>query len=150
MNARRPPDESVRRILNSDVVPAEILAAIIVERERQDARWGEQNHADVDPVLTGREGGCSVQRMAEECGVPTPNRARSHLHAAVAEGAPTWALILVEEVAEAIEAATLAAQGKGPEEAVDAELIQCAAVLVAWVEARVRRRVRAAAEARHA
>lgn len=118
---------------------AEIYAAVEAERLRQDAKWGEQNHPDVDRVLTGRTGGCSVQRMAEEYGIPTPSRAKAECDGASRVGQCTWAHILVEEVAELVEAATLAQQGRGPEADVDAELVQTIAVLVAWREARARR-----------
>ena len=46
---------------------------------------------------------------------------------------------VVEELAEAVHAATLAQQGRGSEEEVDAELVQLAAVVTAWIEARGRR-----------
>lgn len=116
-----------------------IYALIEEERLRQDARWGEQNHPDVDRVLTDRKGGCTSERMAEEYGIPTPTRAKAECDAAARVGQCTWAHILVEEVAELVEAATLAQQGQGPESDVDAELVQTIAVLVAWREARARR-----------
>lgn len=117
----------------------DIYAAIEAERLRQDAKWGEQNHPDVDRVLTERAGGCSRARMAEEYGIPTPSRAKAECDGAASVGQCTWAHILVEELAELVEAATLAQQGRGPEEDVDTELVQAIAVLVAWREARARR-----------
>lgn len=121
---------------------ADVFAEIEAERIRQDAKWGEQNHPDVDPVLTGRAGGCSVQRMAEELGVPTAVCARAACDSEAKLGRCTWSLIAVEEVAEAVEAATLAAQGKGELSALRAELVQTAAVFVAWIEAVDRRAAR--------
>jgi len=47
--------------------------------------------------------------------------------------------IAVEELAEVVHAATLAQQGLGPQSDVDKELIQLAAVVTAWIEARARR-----------
>ena len=127
----------------------DIYAAIEAERLRQDAKWGEQNHPDVDRVLTGRgpeasaehpsRGGCLPSRMAEEYEIPTAARAKTLCDLAARLGQCTWAHILVEEVAELVEAATLAQQGRGPEEDVDTELVQAIAVLVAWREARARR-----------
>ena len=117
----------------------EIYAAVEAERLRQDAKWGEQNHPDVDRVLASRKGGCTVSRMAEEYGIPMPTRAKAECDGAARQDQCTWAHILVEEVAELVEAATLAQQGKGPEADVDAELVQTIAVLVAWREARARR-----------
>lgn len=128
-----------------------IIAAILAERARQDAKWGPQNHPDVDRVLTDRPGqtaangvvwpgGCDATRMAEEYEIPTATRARDACDAAAKRGQCTWAHIFVEELAELVEAATLAQQGQGPEEAVDKELVQVLAVGVAWAEARARRR----------
>lgn len=129
---------------------AGVLAEIAVERGRQDAKWGEQNHPDVDRVLTdrvGREGydgkvrpgGCTAARMAEEYGIPTAQRARANCDGAAKLGQCTWAHIAVEELAEAIEAATEAQQGRAPVADLRKELIQTAAVIVAWVEAIDRR-----------
>ncbi len=131
----------------------EIFDAINAERIRQDAKWGQQNHRDVDPVLTDRKGwlrtdgvagrwpdGCDPQRMAEEYEIPTAARARQRCQSRGGESAPdSWGHILIEEVAELIEAATLAQTGSGPEADVDKELVQVTAVCVAWIEARRRR-----------
>lgn len=130
-----------------------IFARIEAERVRQDAKWGEQDHPDVDRVLTDRKGsvridgsggrypdGCSPQRMAGEYGIPTEWRAKANCESAAKIGQCTWAHILVEEVSEAVRAATLAQQGQGPDEDVDAEILQLVAVGVAWLEARARRR----------
>lgn len=128
-----------------------IIAAILAERARQDAKWGPQNHPDVDRVLTDRPGqtaangvvwpgGCDATRMAEEYGIPTANRARHACDTAAKYNQCTWVHIFVEELAELVEAATLAQQGQGPEEAVDKELVQVLAVGLAWAEARARRR----------
>lgn len=137
--------------LASEVAAARsaIYARIEAERVRQDAKWGEQNHPDVDRVLTDRgpstyhgmtsPGGCSPARMAEEYGIPTESRAKASCDGAARLGQCTWAHIAVEELAEVIHAATLAQQGRGPEEHVDKELVQLAAVVTAWIEARERR-----------
>ena len=116
-----------------------IFADIDAERLRQDAKWGAQNHADVDPVLTGRVGGCTSRRMAEELGIPTAGRARANCDGEAQLGRCTWSLIAVEELAEAVEVATEAAQGRAPVAHVRTELVQLAAVIVAWVEAIDRR-----------
>lgn len=104
-------------------------AEIREERERQDEKWGQQNHPSVDPVLLGREGGCTPQRMAEEYEIPTATRARGLCQLAAERGQLTWAHILIEEVAEAIEAAT-----SGDEDDTREELIQAEAVIRAWRE----------------
>ena len=127
----------------------EIFGRVNQERVRQDAKWGEQNHPDVDRVLTDRgpstyrgathPGGCSPARMAEEYGIPTESRAKANCDGAAEFGHCTWAHIAVEELAEVVHAATLAQQGLGPQSDVDKELIQLAAVVTAWIEARARR-----------
>lgn len=139
----------------------EIFDRVNQERVRQDAKWGEQNHPDVDRVLTDRKGrtiidgagvhrwpdGCDPERMAEEYGIPTERRAKANCDGAAQIGQCTWAHIAVEELAEVVHAATLAQQGRGSEEEVDAELVQLAAVVTAWIEARARRRAAALAAA---
>lgn len=84
---------------------------VLEERKRQDAKWGEQNH----PSGTGGEG----------LGVDAA-RARARCDKAAKEGKVTWLHILDEEVREAF-------AEKNPE-ALRAELVQVAAVAVAWVE----------------
>ena len=120
-------------------VRARILAEIEAERVRQDARWGEQNHPDVWPRSRWRET-VTTDVMARHYGVPEARDAKEHCDSAARFGDCTWAHILVEEVAEVIEAATIAEGQDGPEEDVDRELVQLAAVCVSWLEARARRR----------
>ena len=116
-----------------------IYAAVEVERARQDAKWGAQNHPDVDRVLVERPGRCTVARMCEEFGIPHPTRAKAECDGAARVGQCTWAHIAVEELSELIEAATLEALGDGSADATDRELVQLIAVCVAWREARARR-----------
>jgi hypothetical protein len=111
-----------------------VMNDVRLEREAQDAKWGQQNHPDVDPVLTNRVGGCSPTRMAEEYEMPTANRARFLCKLDSARGHDSWARIALEEFAEAVEAFTLGDTSHGR-----VELIQTAAVLHAWVEAIDRR-----------
>lgn len=118
----------------------EVLCEIDAERTRQDAKWGEQNHPDVSRALTDGEGGCSVLDMAAWYGVPTPSAAREDCDISAKEGRCTWAHILVEEVAEAIEAATLEQQDAIDAGALRKELVQVAAVAVSWIEAIDRRK----------
>lgn len=113
-----------------------ILGEVENERRRQDWRWGEQNHPDVDQVLMNRVGGCSPQRMAEHYEIPSAQRAKHLCKRAAAEEEVTFAHILLEEVCEAIEAATNRNTDATPQNAaaLRTELIQVAAVVVAWVE----------------
>lgn len=113
-----------------------VIAEVRAERARQERRWGEQNHPDVCPVLTGREGGATPQRIAEDLEIPTETRAKYLCGLAARAGRLTWAVILVEEVAEAV-----AAAARGDRAGLRAELIQVAAVAVAWAEAIDRREV---------
>jgi hypothetical protein len=55
-----------------------VIDEVLVERRRQDERWGEQNHPDVDQVLMTRPGGCSPQRMA--AGIRDPERDQGEVH----------------------------------------------------------------------
>jgi hypothetical protein len=90
-----------------DVVYLELEA----ERLAQDARWGEQNHPD-------GTGGEERRRDAEW--------ARANCQRAAIEGTVTWADILEEEALEALAESDPARLRE--------ELVQVAAVAVAWVE----------------
>ena len=94
-----------------------IMSEVAAERARQDAKWGEQNHDDG----TGLDDGAS--EVAEYYRLRTTG--------AMADGTITWHLILLEEVYEALVEADPAK--------LRAELVQVAAVAVAWVEAIDRR-----------
>lgn len=93
-----------------------IERAVRDERERQDARWGEQNHPD-------GTGGVNAVLLREN--------AREVCQKYASQGAVSWDLILKEEVYEAL-AETDPAKLR-------AELIQVAAVAQAWAEAIDRR-----------
>lgn len=87
-----------------------ILTDIIAERQRQDAKWGPQSHpngTDADNTAWAE----AVKDRVEE---------KADL------GTVTWFDILDEEVAEA--------SAEEDAERLRTELIQSAAVIVAWVE----------------
>jgi hypothetical protein len=93
------------------------LLEVSRERARQDAKWGEQNHPDgTGPTIPTLN---AVDRARHECDYAHRN------------GTGTWRHILAEEVAEAMAESNPAR--------LRAELIQVAAVAVAWVEAVDRR-----------
>jgi hypothetical protein len=92
------------------------LAEVADERERQDDRWGEQNHDD------GTGGKYDVILR---------DAARNACQREAEAGHPTWRSILFEEVTEAF-AETDPAKLR-------AELVQVAAVAAAWIEAMDRR-----------
>jgi hypothetical protein len=95
----------------------DVLDEIAAERRRQEAKWGEQNHPDGTRLT-------DVDRVAAEA-------ARRECEQAFAAGTGTWRLILEEEIREAF--------AESSPEALRAELIQVAAVAVAWAEAIDRR-----------
>lgn len=90
---------------------------VFVERARQNARWGEQNHPDG----TGKQGFRLWEASMKELN-----------KAAVAEGRLNWSLILREEVAEAL--------ASKDQQDLQGELVQVAAVCQAWYEAIERRK----------
>jgi hypothetical protein len=95
---------------------AHALMQVDDERIRQDQRWGEQNHAD------GTGAAYDVEMRDAK---------RAQCDDAFLTGLGTWRHILEEEVAEAF--------AEEEPENLRAELIQVAAVAVAWVEAIDRR-----------
>jgi hypothetical protein len=90
---------------------SQVLDEIDAEREEQDAKWGQRNHAS-------GTGSAGDEEMAD--------LAREACQTAAAEGSLTWRDILDEEIAEAY-AETDPAK-------IRAELVQSAAVIVAWIE----------------
>lgn len=93
-----------------------VIGEVVAERLRQDAKWGEQNHPDG----TGRDHATHKEI-----------RAKRDCERAFAAGRGTWRHIFIEEAAEV--------EGAKDEALLRAELIQVAAVAVAWVEAIDRR-----------
>lgn len=107
-----------------------IATEVHAEIHRAWEKFGPQYDVpDVDQVLMTREGGCTDLRMAQEYEIPTSSRAKWATDLAFQRGQLTWAHILVEEVAESIEAATT-----GTSDALRAELLQVAAVAMRWVD----------------
>lgn len=103
-----------------------VLVEVSQERVRQDAKWGEQNHEN---------GTRDDRRLLRDAELPTWGtlcyRARSLTDAAARAGSVEYLDILLEEVAEAF--------SESDPQRLRAELIQVAAVAVAWVEAIDRR-----------
>jgi hypothetical protein len=95
-----------------------VLAEITAERQRQDARWGEQNHPDGTGPL-----------FAAQAVIM-----RTRTNNAAADGYLTFRHVLAEEVAEAFAESSPAA--------LRTELVQVAAVAAAWIEAIDRRGAR--------
>lgn len=87
-----------------------------LERKRQDAKWGEQNHPD----------GTSLENEI------TAHAAKVVCQGKAADGIVTWVDILDEEVSEAF--------AETDPEKLKAELIQIAAVCKQWIECIDRRK----------
>ena len=100
-----------------------VLAEVVAERVRQQRKWGEQNHPDgTGPGTLGIL--CLCGRDVGE--------AQDLCVRSFREGRGTYAHILWEEVAEALAVSDAARLRE--------ELLQVAAVAVAWVECIDRRR----------
>lgn len=115
--ARPPPAD----VLLVNAGTAHAVRSVVSERARQDAKWGVQNHPDLPPWK---------EAIAEPCawfGIPEADEARQACESAFKNGRGSYAHIFVEEVCEAIEAAPDPVKLRE-------ELIQVAAVAVAWVE----------------
>jgi hypothetical protein len=93
-----------------------VLKDVAIERTRQDEKWGLQNHPDGTGGFGRSLDATDAKRECQE---------------AFATGEGTWALVLQEEVAEAL--------AESDREALRMELVQVAAVAVAWIEALDRR-----------
>lgn len=91
-----------------------VLSEVISERWRQDQKWGVQNHPSVN------------RRDDSLIGEITESDAKHRCQQRDAAGTLTWEDIALEELIEAVEAED--------EQARREELIQLAAVCVAWVE----------------
>jgi len=114
-----------------------VLGSIAAERELQDRRWGEQNHPDVVGTwLSNPSKVLGALATAEAHLLPSASAARTICNLAYLDGTGAWAHIAVEELAEAVEAAAL-----GDTAELRTELVQTAAVLVAWIQAVDRRAV---------
>lgn len=96
-----------------------VLAEISRERRRQDLLWGQQDHVDGEVGPTVRFNNLTAKIMKEKCQLN------------VAKDRTNWRDILDEEIAEAYETDN--------DKDLRTELIQSAAVIIAWVEALDRR-----------
>lgn len=96
-----------------DLQPKELIyTEIIKERQKQDEKWKEQNHPIVNKEV--KRNFISEQSAKDWC------------DAASQEKCLTWGHIIIEEIAEALNAPN--------KESMREELIQCAAVIVAMIE----------------
>ena len=105
---------------------AGVLGEVFEERGRQDARWGEQNHPDGTGPDVDHEAPGNFYFAGEGLEL-----ARDLIDAHVEDGDLAWIDILDEEYWEVA--------GEGDTQKLRTELIQLAAVAVAWVQAIDRR-----------
>lgn len=95
------------------------ILQVIDERARQDQKWGEQNHPD-------------APEDRASLGIAANIDARLETDEALERGRLTWAHIAIEELSGAIYAPTDSERRR--------ELVQLAAVAIAWIECIDRRR----------
>jgi hypothetical protein len=114
----------------------DVLACVMQERQRQDTKWGEQNHPDFQPVIhqSGDKEEIPVFLRPAAYGIPSEYDARERCDRMFKEGRGNWGDILVEEISESF--------GTTDEAKLEEGLIQSAAVIVAWVQCIRRRRER--------
>lgn len=108
-----------RALLNREALES-VLREVSDERYRQHSKWGEQNHRDADHT--------SLAAFVDGA------QAKLIVDTAAKLGSLSYLAILYEELCEAADEAKA---GRPVE--LRAELVQCAAVIVAWIEAIDRR-----------
>ncbi len=108
---------------------------VLAERERQDFKWGEQNHPIVGKAA--RRGFTTPKKECERLGILGADEARERCDRAHRDGEGTYTHIIIEEVAEAIEAGV--EHGEASDESRE-EWVQVAAVALAIVECIDRKR----------
>ncbi len=101
----------------------DILDDVAMEREQQNKKWGLQSHPDVHPNTS------DPYDAFYYAGIRSATTAKAMCDYDARNKNTNWAAILVEEVAEAIEEGALKNK-----EHLRAELVQVAAVAVAWIE----------------
>mgnify|MGYP001809808410 CR=1 FL=1 len=114
-----------------------VLGDVVAERDRQDAKWGQQNHPDgtgrahrpLDAIASQSSYFHATNRFGDADDLAAA--AKRATDVAAGDGRVTWADILLEEVFEAL-------AESDPVE-LRAELIQVAAVATQWAEAIDRR-----------
>ncbi len=114
----------------------DVISEVMRERQRQDAKWGEQNHPDfvqVHDLQTGEnKGPIPIPQRFNYYGIPTEDDAKNDCEDSFKRGKGNWGHILIEEISESF--------GTTDEAKLEEELIQSAAVIVAWVQCIRRRR----------
>jgi hypothetical protein len=110
---------------------ARVLADVAEERRRQDEKWGPpqaRGYTDVSERGPGFHDAPEI--VAARHGIPTADVARNACEEAMASKTCSWAHVLTEELAEAVEVGAQYVAGKKLRK----ELVQIAAVAIAWIE----------------
>lgn len=103
-----------------------IFSQVRDELDRQDAKWGQQNHPSVYEELK-----TNVDCLCKHHNIPAEDVAKFHVEHLSRAGELTFTDILMEEISEAVCA---------PNETLRREeLVQCAAVIINWIKAIDRR-----------
>ena len=113
------------------------IADVVAERLRQEAKWGEQNHPMVG--LAARRGFVPPRVACVRLGILGADEARERCDHAHRNHEGAYTHILVEEVAEFVEACVL--HGDASDEA-RAEMVQVVAVALAMLECIDRKRAK--------
>jgi hypothetical protein len=111
----------------------EVLQEISIERRKQDAKWGEQNH----PIVSHLQAPGLGEQHARACAEDRAEYWKYENDRRAAHGMLSWDGVLLEETYEAL--------AEEDEQKVRAEMVQVAAVAVAIIECIDRRAARAAA-----
>ena len=117
INTMNPEKEMKARELYESIVNT--LNEVLQERYKQEIKWGEQNHPN------GTYPGC-ISNMIDDGESSAPYDARNLCERKAKDGFITYAHILWEEFCEAMD--------EVDDNKLRKELIQVAAVAVAWVE----------------
>lgn len=104
------------------------LQRIVKERANQERKWGIQNHRSF------AKGVKTTVRLARYYKIPAPDEAKELYEKRAKSGRVSWMDILLEEVTELMESSD-------DDELIE-ELIQVAAVAIAWAQCVARRRRR--------
>jgi len=99
---------------------------IIAERIRQDRKWGEQNHPSIRKFLINEKAPFKSYEIADEYKIPDQEEAKRICDLMAARNECTWADIAIEEMCEAVCATDEVHRRE--------ELVQLAAVVMAWIE----------------
>ena len=112
--------------MNSLVINNPLYEAVKLERDRQDSKWGVQSHPSLPEGIKLGPNSDKNSRLCRSLGIPTQDQAQRECELRADRGELTWSHIAIEELSEAVCAST--------EEHRRDELIQLAAVCLAWAE----------------